>query len=102
MSFRNEPLGCGLEAGLEQLAELLARQARRNGVEELDDDGARVAHEAAAGPEEARVERQRYAGQLEGLVEGDVAGFVVRRCAGGLTRALGEDHDLAAPGLADL
>ena len=67
--------------GLDARAELGARQARRAAVEDLDDDRAGIAHEAAARPEQAGVERQRHAGQRQALIERDVARLVVGRRA---------------------
>ena len=67
----------------------LARQTGRERVQELDDDRAGIAQEAAAGPVEAGVERERHAGKLQALIEGDVARLVVgrrRRAAGACPR----------------
>src|SRR6185503_7831219 len=85
----------GLDAVLDQGAGLGTRQARRDGIEHLDDDGAGVADDAAARPEQAGVERERVAGQAQSLVERDEARLVVRRRARRPSRAFREDDDLA-------
>ena len=66
------------------------------GIEHLDDDGAGIADDAAARPEQAGVERQRVAGQAQALVERDEARLVVGRRARRPTGAFREDDDLAA------
>ena len=79
-------------------ARLGAGQTRRDRVQDLDHNRARIAHEAAPGPEQARVERQRHAGQAEAFIERKVARLVVGRRFRREARTLGKDDDLASLG----
>src|ERR1700751_5664642 len=76
--------------------ELLARQVRRQRIEKLDHQRARITHEGAARPEQAGIECNRQARHPAVGIDLNDTALVVRRRARRRARALRKDHELAA------
>src|SRR5262245_62130561 len=57
----DDAVGRLFDPALQTREKLVARQARRQRVEEFDDQRARITHEGPAWPEQPRIERHRQA-----------------------------------------
>jgi hypothetical protein len=83
---------------LKSFLEGLAGQARGDERQELEDDGAGIAEEFPAGPEQAGIHGEGQAGGAQGAVKCCRSRLVGGRRIGSLPRTFRKDDDLAAGG----
>src|SRR5688572_4304641 len=89
----DQAVGGFLDGGLDAAEEFGTRKAGRDGVEDLDDDGARVAQNLSTGPVEARVKGYGVADQTQAFVQRDVSRLVVGLGGGRAARGLVKCED---------
>src|SRR5438034_9992470 len=94
LAVGDEACGRRLDTLLQQVGEDPLVEARRDRIEHLDDDGAGIAAERAARPEQAGIERERHARNASLGVEMHDPVFVARRGPGRAARAFRKDDDL--------